>query len=76
MPLRQMGNECGQKSRGELLEVSVSGLVGESLNHFTLPGAALLRACLDLQDLDPGEDSKIKQNRKRNHFRLVQDSLK
>lgn len=73
MPERQMKRNV-ERNQDEFLEVSVSGLVGKSLDHFTSPGAAPRRACPDLQDLDPGEENKMEKNRKRNHFKFVQDT--
>lgn len=46
----------------------------KSLDHFTSPQAALRRACPDLQILDPREDNKMENNRKRIHFKVVQDT--
>lgn len=67
----QKGN--GKINQDECLEVSVSGSGGESQDHLTLPGAALPRACPDLQDLDPGEENTVEKNKKGNHSKLVQD---
>lgn len=64
-----MENECGntKASRGFRFRPS-----RESLGQLPSPGAALHRACPDLQDLVPREENGMEKNGTRSHFKFVQ----
>lgn len=53
-----------ERNQDELLEALVPGSVGESLDHWAWPGAALPRACPDLQGLDSGKEDKMEKKEK------------